>query len=213
MPQLIKAEEINYRKIADILEGGGVIVYPTDTAYALGADSKSAAGIRKIYKIKKRDAGKTLPLIAASLSAVKGIALVTRVEAKQAKKYWPGALTLLLKARAGLSAAVVKNGFLAARVPDNKAARRIALTLGRPIISTSANRTGRGSCYNIAAVKKSLGKLWDKVDLVIDAGALPRVLPSTIIKLKNKKEFTVLRQGEIKIGAGTAEGASKRLRP
>ena len=201
MPHIIKDDRVDYNDIVQILKQGGVIVYPTDTAYALGADSASRRGIEKIYQIKTRGKNKTLPLIASSRAMVKKFAYLSKAEERLIIRYWPGPLTLLAKIRikSGLVPEVMQNNYLAVRVPANLPAIKIARRLGRPIISTSANRSGEESCYSVKAVKKSLAKLWDKVDLVIDAGNLARVKPSTIVKLKNKNQFEVLRRGKIKI--------------
>lgn len=186
-------------KIAvSLLKEGGVIVYPTDTAYALGCDAANKKAVKKIYKIKNRPAGKPLPVIAGSLNLAKKFFRFSKKELQLAKKYWPGPLSLVLRIRDsgfGIGNSKLR---IVVRVPDNKIARSLSSKLSRPIISTSANISGMGECYSIKEVLKQFKGKKHQPDLILDAGKLKKRKPSTIIRIVNNK-VEVLRKGPIKI--------------
>lgn len=195
------------KKTVDILQRGGVIIYPTDTAYALGCDAMNKRACARIFKIKHRQKEKRLPLIAGSVAMVKNFCKVDSTSEKLIKKYWPGALTLILKVKSCKVRKVIGKGeTVAVRVPKSKIARAISQRLGRPIVSTSANLSGHSLCYCVNDILRQFvpsphssptGR-GDKlsIDLVLDAGILPRKKSSTIIKIVNGK-IEILRRGAV----------------
>jgi len=185
------------KKIIEHLKNGGVVTYPTETAYALGCDVANQKAVDLVFELKKRAKSKTLPLIAGSLAMVKKFCQMSADEERLAKKYWPGALTIVFKIKKGIKLAkgtVAKDGTVAVRVSSNKTARELSLALGAPIVSTSANLAGEGECYSVDDAKKSF---FDSV-VFLDVGRLKKQKPSTIVKIENSK-IKILRQGEIKI--------------
>jgi len=166
-----------------VLKQGGVVLFPTETAYGLAADTGNAKAVRRIYKIKGRDAGKQLPWIASDAAMAERAAGVSSSLMRLARKHWPGPLTVV-----GTHAAV--------RVSSHPAARALARGLGRPITATSANRAGQPACYSVRAFLKQLGK--NSPDFILDVGALPRRKPSTIVAEKDG-EIVVLRKGPIRL--------------
>lgn len=184
------------QEVIKLLKHGKTIVYPTDTAYALGGDFLNKKTRDKIYKIKKRDASKELSVIANSLSMVKKYCYVNKKEEKLIKKYWPGAVTIVLSVKPAFQKILGQT--IAARVPENKIARRLSRGLNRPIIATSANVSGKKSCYNINDALKQFSESDFKQDIIIDGGELKRVPASTIARVVDNK-VEILRQGEIKI--------------
>jgi L-threonylcarbamoyladenylate synthase len=179
-----------------ILKAGGVIVYPTDTAYGLGADATNADAIEKIFRIKERSDGKPLPVIVGNLEHAQGCVEFSADAEKLARAYWPGALTLILRTSDTVLADNVRGaGTVGVRVPGNEWCCRLATALGRPITSTSANTTGTPAEYSIKDVRKNLGARGELVDLWIDGGALPGGPVSTVASLCNG--FEVLREGAI----------------
>lgn len=184
------------KEVIKLLKKGKTIVYPTDTAYALGGDFLNRRVRDKIYKIKKRDAKKELSVIANSLSMIKKYCYVNKKEEELIKKYWPGALTIILSVKPAFQK--ILGPSLAARVPENKIARDLSKRLNRPLIATSANISGKENCYKIEDVLKQFGQYGFKPDIVVDGGELKNVPASTIVKIAGgKTEF--LRQGEIEI--------------
>src|SRR3972149_7447977 len=187
-----------------ILKKGGVVMYPTDTAYGLAADIEGGAGIENIFKIKGRIKQKTSPLIAGSKLMVGKYVKWTPVGKELTQKYWPGPLTLVLESRIMNFESkicrkyIIRQGKIAIRVPDNKIAQMISKNIGRPITSTSANISGKNECYSVAEfLNKAIGKKW-LPDLILDAGKLPKRKPSTIVDA-TKDQIIVIRKGEINL--------------
>lgn len=177
-----------------------IIIYPTDTAYALGCDATNEAAVAKIFQIKAREAGKTLPMIVANKAMAEEWAEFSEEAKRLAQEYWPGPLTLVLPMKkSGLVQAVIGEGnYIALRVPNNDIARELSVKLSKPIISTSANKAGEGPFYNMEAVKQSLAEFLSLIDDFVDAGELPAGDVSTIVKVCDNK-IEIIRQGAIKI--------------
>lgn len=173
----------------DILKKGGIILYPTETAYALGCDASNHKTRALIFEIKGRSKNKDLPLIAGSEAMVQRLCKIDALSARLVKKYWPGPLTVVLDGRRGKQSVAI-------RVPGLSVARALSLGLGRPLISTSANLSGKPTCYSVRAALRQLGA--GGVDLVLDAGSLPRRKPSTIVDARSGF-IKILRQGSMKI--------------
>ncbi len=174
-----------------------IILYPTDTSYAIGCDARSEKDINEIFEIKKRDRVKTLPLISSSIEMVDDWFELEGQARKIALKYWPGPLTLVLPVKkSGLSSLVVKDGCAAVRVPSSEQSRALSMDIGAPIVSTSANISGGGCSYSVKDALSSLGSKSKIVGRIIDAGELARSGPSTIVQIKGDK-IKILRQGVI----------------
>ena len=181
-----------------VIRRGGVIVYPTETAYGLGVDATSPRAVQKIFSIKGRSGKKPLPLIAASQSMAEKFFYFSSAERALAHRYWPGPLTLLLRPRRQFPRGVAgRDGRVAVRVSGSALARAFSARLGKPITATSANRSGGKTCYSISCVRRGLRA--PAPELILDGGTLPRRKPSTII-LVTKKSVRVLRQGSVKLG-------------
>jgi L-threonylcarbamoyladenylate synthase len=195
----------------EILKAGGVVVFPTETAYGLAADATNERAVRRVFAIKGRELGKSFPMIAASVAMVEKYAILSPVLRKLVKKQWPGPLTVVASVRVDtntstsvsvsasrsvganghspLRTGVVRGGTVAVRVSSHPIARELSRRLGRPIVSTSANLSGQPACYSIRAVKKQLG---DKPDFYLDTGRLPKRKPSKIV-MEQDGEIVVLR--------------------
>ena len=177
-----KPDPRHIREAVLVLKRGGLVVYPTETAYALGCDAKNARAMKRIYGVKGREPKKLLPVIAASMEMAERIGHMTLDARVLACMYWPGPLTLVL-------------GKVAVRVSPHPVAHALALAFGRPIVSTSANRSGEPTKYDVVGI---LGDLGTTPDLVLDAGTLKPNPPSTIVRCTEKGN-EVLRQGAIKL--------------
>jgi L-threonylcarbamoyladenylate synthase len=182
------------KRAAAILKSGGIVVYPTETAYALGCDPKSAKAVKRLFSVKRRDASKPLPMIAATSAMAKRFLKLDRYAAALAAAFWPGPLTLVAAPSARLAPGVVsKRGELAVRVSPHRAAAALSKALRRPIVSTSANRSGKKTAYDVASALSDLGTL---PDLVLDAGALKTSPVSTIVR-PSGGVMEVLRVGAV----------------
>ena len=180
-----------------VLRRGGIVMYPTDTAYGLAADMTNPKGVRRIYQIKGRSKDKTLPLIAASRAMVSRHARWNPRAEKLAKKYWPGPLTILLQAKQNHTH-IIKDGKIAIRVPDAPVAQKLSRALGRPITSTSANKSGSLPSYSVQSFLRQMKRQRALPDIILDAGALPPKKPSTIVDA-TKIPPVLIRKGPVKI--------------
>lgn len=177
-----------------VLRSGGLVVYPTETAYALGCDPMSAKAVKRLFSVKRRDASKPLPLIAASAAMARRFLKLDRYAAALAEAFWPGPLTIVSVGVRKLAPGVAsKNGELAVRVSPHGVAGALSAALGRPIVSTSANRSGRATGYDVPSVLADVGPL---PDLVLDAGALKKAPVSTIVR-PSGGVIEILREGPV----------------
>ena len=180
-----------------ILKAGGVIVYPTDTAYAIGCDATNEAAVKKIFEIKGRDAGKTLSLVAGSREMAEEWLVFSPKASELADRFWPGPLGFILPVKkSGLAGAAVENGFAGLRVPNHDIAVRLSREAGVPLVATSANASGKGPCYSPDDVRASLGTNASMVDMFVDGGILENRGVSTMVKVWDN-EVTVIREGAI----------------
>lgn len=181
------------------LRAGHLVIYPTETAYALGADITNECAVRKIFRAKGRTKNKALPMIAASLAMAERYGNFSSMLKKLAKKYWPGPLTIVTPAKPkSIAKSVIgKDKTVAIRVSSHSLARLLSQRLGRPLVATSANISGYGNIYSVKSLKKSFAGAPATIYL-LSGGTLPRRQPSTIIALKNGK-LIVLRRGAIRV--------------
>lgn len=181
----------------EVLQAGGVIVYPTETSYGLGCDFYNKQACDKIYVIKQRDKNNPLPVIVPDVVAASYLVDFSENSRRLALEYWPGPLTLVLPYKY----CKLQNhcdDYLALRVSNHPLARELAVHFGKPIVSTSANVSTHLSCYTPEEIRKEFKDLKIKPDLFINAGKLPKHQASTIVKVV-KDQVKILRQGDIKI--------------
>ena len=176
-----------------ILQRGGVVAFPTDTVYGLGADAFNPGAVERIYEIKKRPRHLPLPLLVGDMEQLALVAeTVSELALFLAQRFWPGGLTLVLPKASGLPAYLGGAG-VAVRLPAHPACRALIKGLGSPITGTSANTSGKPSALTAGEVREQLG---NGVDLVIDGGRCPGGVESTVVDLTGEKP-AVLRQGII----------------
>lgn len=177
-----------------VLRSGGVVAFPTETAYGLAADPAQPPALEKVMAIKGRPKDKQLPLVAGSARQARHYFRLTGKMLKLAEKYWPGPLTLVLKRRPGRGLSGWPEA--AIRVPAATWARALPEALGRPVTATSANLSDRPPCYSGRAVRRAFRDRAEQPDLLLDAGRLPVRPPSTIVK-EERGRLKVLRPGPI----------------
>jgi L-threonylcarbamoyladenylate synthase len=179
---------------AAVLRRGGIVVYPTETLYAVGARADDAAALQRLARAKLRPEGKPLPLLAADRAQVLRVARLEGAAARVADRLWPGPLTLVLPAVPGLHEAVTAgSGTVGIRIPGSALARALAARAGFPLVSTSANPSGGPPP---ARVEDLAPALVAQVDHVLDGGPTPGGLPSTVAVLDGV-EVRVLRAGAV----------------
>ncbi len=196
--EVLKISQNSIKQAVKILKRGRIVVYPTETAYGLGADSTNSKAIKAIYDIKGRAFSKELPLIVDSLKMAERYCLMDDRALKLAAQFWPGPLTLVLKKKKGTHLAVGKTT-VALRISSNNTAQLLVEELGRPLTSTSANLSDRPECYSLAELTKQLQnkKAAQQINLALDEGKLPKRPVSTIIDLTGER-VKILREGLIK---------------
>ena len=143
-----------------ILCDGGVIAYPTESVYGIGCDAWDRAGVARVIHIKHRPARKGCILIAADTSQLQPLVdLDSRRFSLFASRYWPGPVTLVAPARSGAPAWLVNaDGTLATRVTSHPVARELCARFGGPLVSTSANRSGRPPARDVLRARFAFGK-------------------------------------------------------
>ena len=176
-------------EVIDIMAKGGVILYPTDTVYGLGANIFNNDAVQRIYEIKKRDPSKPLSVLVQDTESLELIADLNRNSREIVNKWLPGPFTFILNKKKIVSPYVSASAKVGVRIPDYKIARALASLF--PITTTSANITNECTLSNPQDILKQIG---DTVDLVIDVGDLDKAKPSTVIDLSSSKP-TLVRNG------------------
>ena len=181
-----------------VLRQGGVIVYPTDTVYGLGANACDWKAAEQVFKIKNRSLGKPLPIIARNLAWAKALAHIPSKLESLLAQLWPGTVTVILAKRPVIPPIVTAGGqTVGLRIPDFSFTDQLLGSFGYPLTATSANLSGEEGNGNVQTVLASFqNQLW-KPDLVIDAGILPKRLPSTVLDLSTIQP-KILRVGPTK---------------
>jgi L-threonylcarbamoyladenylate synthase len=181
---------------ARVLRSGGIVAFPTETVYGLGADATSDTAVAKIYAAKRRPAFNPLIAHVASRAAAEAQGIFTREAAALAEAFWPGPLTLVLPLAPGATVAELARAGLASvalRVPAHPVAQALLAATGLPLAAPSANLSGRVSAATAAHVRDDLDGM---IDAIVDAGYAPGGLESTIISCIGE-EPQLLRPGGV----------------
>ncbi|HKA38930.1 MAG TPA: L-threonylcarbamoyladenylate synthase [Burkholderiales bacterium] len=178
-----------------VLRAGGLVAFPTETVYGLGADASNTAAVRRIFEVKGRPASHPVIVhLADAVQLANWARDIPESARKLARKYWPGPLTLILERARGVSDAVTGGqDTVALRVPSHPVAQQLLARFGGGIAAPSANRHGRVSATTAEHVRREFGAA---VDCVLDGGAAEVGIESTIVDLSGGKA-TLLRPGSI----------------
>lgn len=179
------------------LSAGRVVALPTDTFYGLAVDPVNLHAVEQIYQIKTRPKNKPLSLLIASLAQAYELARDTDpLLDKLAERFWPGPLTIIVRAGGKLPLRSTANtGNMALRVPAAAIPRAIVERFGLPIAATSANLRGASECSNADCVRDQLG---DQIPLIVDGGSTGQAQPTTIVDLTlGDGRWEILREGAI----------------
>ena len=169
-----------------ILKKGGIVAYPTDTVYGLGANMTSIAAVERIFDVKGRPKGMALPLLVADREQIKKIVRSIPPAAwLLIYNFFPGALTIVLN-KSDIVPDVITGGgkTVAVRIPDHPIPIALIQGLGQPIVGTSANLSGQPSPLTAEEVRMQIG---DKVDMIIDGGQCPGGIESTVVDLSIRR--------------------------
>jgi L-threonylcarbamoyladenylate synthase len=194
--ELLTADSAAIAAAARILARGGLVAFPTETVYGLGADATDAEAVARLYRAKGRPAFNPLIAHVADLAAAERIGRFNADALKLARAFWPGALTLVLPKAEGCTVSELATAGLdtvAVRVPDHKVAQAVLSAFGRPVVAPSANISGHVSPTTASHV---MADLEGRIDLVIDGGETRVGVESTIVACLEQP--TLLRPGGIK---------------
>lgn len=192
-----KPEMSLIRYAADQIRAGEVLGMPTDTFYGLAADPFNLRAVDKVYDIKSRSRHKPLSLLIESVDQAEELARPLPEEFHAlARRFWPGPLTVIVKAASRLPLKVTANtGNVALRVPNASIPLEVVKAAGIPITATSANLSGASECTTAVAVRD---QLQGRISIIVDGGTSPREIPSTIIDLTDDEaRWRILREGAI----------------
>ena len=179
--KILSTSAADIANAADILRSGGLVAFPTETVYGLGADARNGAAVATIFEAKGRPTFNPLIAHVTGIEAVRALCEVPDAAEHLAAAFWPGALTLVLRLREGtkISPLVTAGGsYLAVRAPDGNVARSLLQAVGCPVAAPSANLSGRISPTTAEHV---LSDLNGRIDAVIDGGPCPVGIESTIV--------------------------------
>ena len=178
-----------------ILRQGGLVAFPTDTVYGLGAGAGLPQAVERVYQVKQRPRDRALPLLLADISQISEVAApVPQVAWLLARAFLPGALTLVLPKSKSVPDIITGSGnTVAVRVPAHPVPVALARGLGTPIVGTSANISGQPISLTAEEVSVQFG---DKIDMIIDGGQCPGGRESTVVDVTGEVPV-VLREGAI----------------
>ncbi len=216
----LKADELGVLRGAEVIRAGGLVAFPTETVYGLGADALSDSAVARIFEAKERPRGNPLIVHVAGVAALESVAARVPPRARDAAaRFWPGPLTLVLP-RAGTVPLITTGGLetVAVRVPSHPVARALIEASGRPIAAPSANRSGRPSPTRAEHVREDLD---GRIELILDGGPTPVGVESTVLDMTTAPPMLLrpggvtleqLRDclGEVAVLAGDDEEAAGR---
>ena len=178
----------------EILRGGGVVAFATDTLYGLAADPRRDEAVRRVFEAKGRDEKVPIPLVAADLAQARQLGEFGELDLKLAREFWPGPLTIVVAATTSVSSAVLAGGTtVGIRVPAHEVARTLCRCFGSCVTASSANPSGRPAPATASNLDLDLVS---RIDAVLDSGPAPGGAPSTIVTTRSG-EVELLREGAI----------------
>lgn len=183
------------RRALDVLSTGGLVAFPTDTVYGVGALAFDGKAVESIYAAKDRPVEKAIPILISETGELEKVGVdIPDIALVLASRFWPGPLTILVPKRLGLPASVSATSTVGVRVPDHDAARAL-LRLAGPMAVTSANISGAQSPVSVEEVYEQLG---GRIPLILDGGRTSGGDPSTLVDCTTP-ELKILREGPIRM--------------
>ncbi len=188
-------KQLDVEEAVSVLKSGGIVAYPTETFYGLGAIAFNDTAVQKVFKLKGRDRKKPLAVLVAGTEMLRMLVVeVPLMAQKLIDAFWPGPLTLILPAKAGLPSYLTgEEGHIAVRVSSHPMAQALVQGVGQPITTTSANPSGKAPAINVQQVKEYFQ---DRLEGVVDGGELKAGSGSTLILVEGGA-WSILREGRI----------------
>ena len=193
---MIQPDKLPFKEEVDVLNRGGVCIFPTDTVFALSCRIDKPDAIKKIFDIKKRDSNKAVPILVDGIAMAEEYVLPIeeRVKTELLEKYWPGALTVIMKSRPGKISPLLSGGSdtIAVRMPDHEVALSLISGCGVPLVGTSANFAGNSTPFTPDQIDTFLIM---KVDF-FTPGVCQISKPSTVIDV-TQTPWQIVRPGAV----------------
>ncbi len=192
---VLKAGAAAIEEATRLLAAGGLVAFPTETVYGLGADATNGRAVARLYEAKGRPAFNPLIAHVVDLKSAQALGKLNAKAARLAKAFWPGPLTMVLPKAARCRVAELATAGLdtiAVRIPDHEVARNILASFGKPVVAPSANRSGHVSPTRAEHVQADLA---GRIDLIVDGGPTPVGVELTIIACL--EEPILLRPGGV----------------
>ncbi len=177
----------------DALRSGAIVMHPTETCYGLAVDIFNKNALKRLYRLKNMEANKPLNILVSDFEMAFGYGVFPQKAVLMARKYWPGPLSLVVPRSKELPGFFnVDDDFVSMRLSADDFSTQVVKKLGKPISSTSANKSGSPQLYfpDSIVIKRDLSD----VDLLVDGGEIQKFKPSTIVKVEGDN-LTLLRQG------------------
>jgi L-threonylcarbamoyladenylate synthase len=212
--KVLRADDpASLHRAVELLQQGAVIAVPTDTVYGVAADSANENAIDELFRVKERPSSKAIMLLLGEASDLDAVAEgVTPMQRKLAEAFWPGGLTLVVKARAHLPTNLTaETGTIGTRLPNSSVVRDLVHLLGRPLAATSANLFGGANPRDVQDVLRDFD---GRIPLILDGGPSPQSVASTVLDCTVEPP-RVLREGAVSsaqieqaLGISLTDGAS-----
>lgn len=180
------------RRALEVLRIGGVVIYPTETLYGLGANALDIQAVYRVFEIKGRDITKPISLAFRDLKSAKKFVHLTPSAEKLAEKFLPGPLTIILNSKMTFDE-ILGGDKVSIRIPDHPVAKALLAQTKFPITATSANLSGG---KDPVEAKDAIERIGDKVDVILDAGKCKYGKPSTVVDATTE-EISIIREGVI----------------
>lgn len=196
--KITKLSDVSIREAVRVLDGGGLVIFPSDTVYGALVDARNSLAVSRLISFKARPPGKPISVFVSGEGMMYELVKAGEQKKQIVGRLAPGPFTFILDSKHQVDVALEsEKGTLGVRVPDYKPVIELVNAFEGPLTATSANLSGRRPHYSIEAMLREFPKAKQSmIDLVVDAGKLPMNKPSTIIDLTSEK-LKVLRKGDI----------------
>lgn len=187
------------KRTSQILKRGEVVVFPTDTLYALGVDASGTQAVDKFFALKKRPADKPVPIFVKDIEMARELAHVDEKQEDILKKFWPGPFTFVLRKKEGVSERLSANTEkIGLRIPDDEFCQALLKELDSPITGSSANISGMESGREADKIIEQFKEYSVLPELIIDAGDLPISEPSAVIDISGERPVILRESSRVK---------------
>ncbi len=177
-------------EVVSVWWSGGLVVYPTDTVYGLGADAENEEAVLRVYEVKGRERDKPLTIAVSDFDMLEGYAVLNKVSRELVRHFLPGKVTFILPKTKRVPDSVNPKA-IGVRIPNLDLTRDLIRSFGRAVTATSANRSGSPPKRDPREVAEEI-----EVDLLLDYGVLPPSRPSTVVDLTGERPVLV-REGDV----------------